>query len=459
LFFIFSTEEKLSDFNLLIIGAGSGGVACARRAASYGASVAIIEEDALGGTCVHRGCIPKKLLVYASQFSDHFEEAAGYGWSLKESSFSWKAFMGAKVEELKRLESVYEGLLDGSGVKIIRGRGRLMGVNEVIVDEKIFHAENILIATGGYPNMPEIPGIDLAIDSDDMFNLPEKPKSIIIVGGGYIACEFACIMAGLGSHVTLLYRGDMILRGFDSDVTQFVCEEMKKSGIDIRLKSSVKNIIESENSIRVITDDDVELVAEKILFATGRHPNTHDIGADKVGLKLDKDGAIEVNEGSMSSVNNIYAVGDCTNRVNLTPVAINEGRCLAETLFNNNPQLPNYINIPTAVFTQPEVGVVGLTEEEARASKFEIDIFKTDFRPLRHTLSGSESRVFMKLVVERASRRVLGCHLVGEAAGEMAQILGIAINSGATKDDFDSTMAVHPTSSEELVTMYKLGPS
>ena len=448
----------MADFDLFVVGGGSGGVACARRAASHGARVGLVEESRMGGTCVHRGCIPKKFLVYASHFQHEFEDAAGYGWTVGESSFDWSKMVAAKSKELDRLEGIYRRLLKDSGVTAIDGRGALAGANTVEIGGERLSADTILVATGGWPVLPEIPGADLAISSNEAFDLAELPERIVIVGGGYIACEFAGIFNGLGAEVVQLYRSDMILRGFDMDVREVCCDEMRKTGVDVRLNENAVKLEKSANGISVTTSQGNSLEADQVLFATGRAPNTAGIGLDTVGIELNHKGAVNVDSGSCSNVANIYAVGDCTDRVNLTPVAIHEGRCLAETLYNDNPQIPDHRDIATAVFTQPEIGTVGMSEEDARTHCAAVDIYKTRFRPLKHTLSGRDETVFMKLVVDRSDGRVVGCHMIGSGAGELAQILGVAIKAGATKAQFDETVAVHPTSAEEFVTMYEAVP-
>ena len=445
----------MADFDLFVVGGGSGGVACARRAASHGARVGLVEESRMGGTCVHRGCIPKKFLVYASHFQHEFEDAAGYGWTVGESRFDWSKMVAAKSKELDRLEGIYRRLLKDSGVTAIDGRGALVDANNVEIGGETHSADTILVATGGWPVLPEIPGAELAITSNEAFDLAELPERIVIVGGGYIACEFACIFNGLGVEVVQLYRSDMILRGFDMDVREICCDEMRKTGIDVRLNENAVKLEKSANGISVTTSQGNVLEADQVLFATGRAPNTGGIGLENAGVELNHKGAVNVDSGSCSNVANIYAVGDCTDRVNLTPVAIHEGRCLAETLYNNNPQIPDHRDIATAVFTQPEIGTVGMSEEDARTHCAAVDIYKTRFRPLKHTLSGRDETVFMKLVVERSDDRVVGCHMIGSGAGELAQILGVAIKAGATKAQFDETVAVHPTSAEEFVTMYQ----
>ena len=445
----------MADFDLFVVGGGSGGVACARRAASHGARVGLAEQSSMGGTCVHRGCIPKKFLVYASHFRHDFEDAAGYGWSVGESRFDWPTMVAAKSKELARLEGIYRRLLKESGVTAIDGRGALRDTNCVAIGEERYSADIILIATGGWPFLPDLPGIELAITSNEAFDLPQLPKRIAIVGGGYIACEFACIFNGLGVDTIQLYRSDMILRGFDMDIREICCDEMRKSGIDVRLNASAVKLEKTATGIALTTTAGDVLEVDQVLFATGRAPNTAGIGLDEAGVVRNHNGAVTVDSGSRSNIASIYAVGDCTDRVNLTPVAIHEGRCLAETLFNDNPQIPDHRNIPTAVFTQPEIGTVGMSEEDARTHCAAVDIYKTRFRPLKHTLTGRGETVFMKLVVDRADDRVVGCHMIGTAASELSQLLGVAIRAGATKAQFDETVAVHPTTAEELVTMYE----
>ena len=448
----------MADFDLLVIGGGSGGVACARRAASYGARAAVIENDRLGGTCVHRGCIPKKLLVYASHFSHDFEDAAGYGWIVGDHSFDWPAMVRAKSAELDRLEGIYERLLRDAGATQITGTGRLLDAHTVAVGDEKHRAETIVIATGGRPTMPDIPGIELAVSSDEMFDLPAFPERLVIVGGGYIACEFACIMQGLGAQVTQLYRRDLPLRGFDYDLRAVLCEEMRKGGVDLRLNTNATSLARKGSAIAVTTTTGETIEADQVLFATGRKPNVAGLGLENAGIATTEGGAVPVDAASHSGVAGIYAVGDVTDRINLTPVAIHEGRCIAETLYNNNPQKPDHRDVATAVFTTPELGTVGLSEEEARQAFPAVDIYKTRFRPLKHTLTGREETIFMKLVAERASGRVVGCHMVGDGAGEAVQLLGIAVKAGATKAQFDATMAVHPTAAEEFVTMYEPVP-
>ncbi len=448
----------MADLDLFVIGGGSGGVACARRAASYGARVALVEHSKLGGTCVHRGCIPKKFLVYASHFSHDFQDAEAYGWSVGPQSFDWSAMVAAKSKELDRLEGIYRRLLSDSGVTEIEGTGRLVDRNTVAVGDRHYTAETILIATGGWPTLPDIPGIELGITSNEIFDLPTLPPRVVVVGGAYIACEFACILNGLGVEVVQLYRSDMILRGFDMDVREVLCDEMRKAGVDVRLNTNAVSLARAGEGVAVATTHGDVIEVDEVLFATGRAPRTDGIGLTEVGVKLNHKGAIQVDASSRTDVSNIYAVGDVTDRINLTPVAIHEGRCLAETLYNDNPQDPDHRDVATAVFTQPEVGTVGLAEEDARRAYRSVDIYKTRFRPLKHTITGRAETVFMKLVVDRDSDRVVGCHMVGSGAGELVQLLGVAIKAGATKAQFDATVAVHPTSSEEFVTMYDPAP-
>ena len=441
------------DYDLFTIGAGSGGVRASRVAASYGAKVAIAEERYLGGTCVNVGCIPKKLLVYAAHFREDFEDAAGFGWSVGERGVDWATLIANKNTEIQRLNGVYQRLLETAGVTIIRGQAQLLDAHTVAVGDERYTAEYILIATGSWPTAPEIPGAEHAITSNEAFYLPSLPRRIIIVGGGYIGVEFASIFHGLGVEVTQLYRGPLFLRGFDDDVRDTLAEEMKKKGIDLRFQTSVDKIEKTGSGLRATLTGGAVLEADVVMFATGRHPNTHGIGLERARVQLDSKGAVVVDPYSRTSAPNIYAVGDCTNRMMLTPVAIAEGRAVAETLFNNNPMKPEYANVPTAIFSSPNVGTVGLMESEARERYGKIDIYKTRFRPLKHTLSGRDEMTMMKLVVDRATDRVLGCHMVGPEAGEIIQGLAVAITCGATKAQFDATIGIHPTAAEEFVTM------
>jgi glutathione reductase (NADPH) len=439
------------DYDLFTIGAGSGGVAGTRRAAAYGAKTAICEDSRVGGTCVIRGCVPKKLLVYAAQFRDAFADAQGFGWTVGETSFDWAKLIANKNNEIDRLEGIYGRLLGNSGVELIRGRGRIVDPHTVEADGKRYTAKNIMIATGGRPVKPGFAGEELAIVSDDALDLPGLPETILILGGGYIAVEFAGIFAGLGAKVSLMIRGQQILNGFDDDTRNALADEMTKRGIEI-IRGAKPAKLEKDGDGFILTDTDgKQHKTGLVMAATGRKPNVKGLGLEEVGVRLTDQGAITVDEWSRTSVDSIYAVGDVTDRMALTPVAIAEGRGLAETLFNNNPMRISYDNIPTAVFSQPPIGTVGLSEAQARALGGPVDIYKTGFRPMKHTLTGRDERVFMKLVVDGATQKVLGCHIMGQDAPEMIQAVGIALNMGATKADFDRTIALHPSTAEELV--------
>ncbi|MBI4525506.1 MAG: glutathione-disulfide reductase [Deltaproteobacteria bacterium] len=441
------------DYDLFTIGAGSAGVRASRVSASYGARVAVAEERYLGGTCVNVGCIPKKLFVYASEFSEEFKDAAGIGWSVGERRFDRTKLIANKTKEVKRLNEIYRKLLEDAGVGIADGHAEILDPHTVMVDGKRYTTEYILIATGGWPRVPDIPGREFAITSNEAFYLPSLYETIIIVGGGYIGVEFAGIFHGLGVRVMQVHRGPLFLRGFDHDVRKTLEEEMRKKGIDLRFNCVVEKIEKLKGRIRASLTGGLSLEAEKIMFATGRLPNTGNLGLERLGIELDHNGAVVVDDFSRATLSNIYAIGDCTNRLNLTPVAIAEGRAVAETLFNNNPMRPNYSNVPSAVFSQPNVGTVGLTEDQARRQYGQIDIYRTTFRPLKHTLTGNDERAMMKLVVDPSTGRVLGCHMVGPDAGEIIQGLAVALNCGATKAQFDATIGIHPTAAEEFVTM------
>ncbi len=441
------------DYDLFTIGGGSGGVRASRMAAAYGAKVAMAEERYLGGTCVNVGCIPKKLLVYASEFGEAFDDAAGFGWTLGTRSFDWGRLIANKNREIARLNSVYERLLTEAGARIIRARATVVDPHSVEVGGERYSARYLLVATGGWPTKPAVPGCEIAITSNEAFFLPTLPARVILVGGGYIALEFAGIFHGLGARVTLVHRGELFLRGFDDDVRRALAAEMGKRGVDLRFNRRVAAIERAGRGVDVTLDDGARLEADLVMFATGRAPNTHGIGLERAGVALDAEGAVRVDAYSCSSVPSIYAIGDCTNRKQLTPVAIAEGRAVAETLFNNNPMRPDYENVPSAVFSQPAIGTVGLTEAEARERYGEVDVYRSSFRPLKHTLSGRDEQCFMKLVVERASGRVVGAHMTGAEAGEIIQGLAIALKCGATKAQFDATIGIHPTAAEEFVTM------
>ena len=447
------------DFDLFTIGAGSGGVAASRRAGSYGARVAICEESRVGGTCVIRGCVPKKLLVYGSAFADAFEDAVGFGWGRVRPAFDWGRLIAAKDEEISRLNRIYIKLLEDSKVALFEGTGRVLDLHTVEVAGKRHTAERILIATGAHPVAPPVPGIEHSITSNEALDLKTMPKRILIVGGGYIAVEFAGIFRGLGAEVTLVIRGNDLLSGFDDDVRATLALEMRARGIEIHSRTEIAKIVKEANgALTVTTRIGQELCADVVMYATGRRPNTRRLGLEKVGVMLDEVGAVDVDSGSRSSVPSIYAVGDVTNRLNLTPVAIAEGRALVETLFNNNPINIDHENVPTAVFSQPPVGTVGLTERRARQIHGAVDVYRTRFRPMKNVLAGREERTMMKLVVDRRTDRVLGCHMVGVDAPEIVQGLAIALKCGATKRQFDATIGIHPSAAEEFVTLREKAP-
>ena len=443
------------DYDLFVIGGGSGGVRAARVAASEaGAKVGLAEEDRYGGTCVIRGCVPKKLMVYASEFSRQLEDSIAFGWSVENSGFDWQKFRKKLHLELDRLEAVYRNLLRNAGVDTYDQRAKLLDQNTVVIGKKKFTARTILIATGGRPFRPDIPGIENALVSDDIFHLEKLPKSIAIIGGGYIACEMASIMNGFGVRTKLIYRGDQILRGFDKEIRDHVAEEMVRSGVSISLNADVTKINVTASGLELTDPNGKTETFDKVLAATGRRPNSDDLGLDDAGIQIGQTGEILVDDYSKSSSSSVYAIGDVTNRSNLTPIAIREAMSFIETVFRDTPQKLDYRFIPTAVFTTPEVGTVGLTEEEA--SKFSpLAIYTTKFKSMRESFAGREDRIFMKLIVEEKNQKVLGCHFVSPFAGELVQLVAVAITMGATKLDFDKTIAVHPTISEELVTMRK----
>jgi glutathione reductase (NADPH) len=443
------------DVDLFVIGAGSGGVRAARIAASHGARVMIAEEYRVGGTCVIRGCVPKKLLVYASRFADDFEDAAGYGWQVGQPTFNWSHLIANKDREIARLEAAYMATLDRYKVELVKSRAVIEDPHTLrLATGARVRAETILIATGATPyHGAQIAGLEHVISSNEAFDLPELPKRILIQGGGYIAVEFAGIFNGLGSEVILVYRGENILRGFDDDVREHLRGEMERRGIKIVTRQTVGSVEKVDHGYCVELSDNEEFTVDKVMFATGRHPNIKGLGLDAAGVTLGATGGIAIDDYSKTVVPNIYAVGDVTNRVNLTPVAIREGHAFADSVYGGTPTPVDHANVPTAVFSEPECGVIGLTETQARAQLAVVDIYKTSFRPMKYGLAGRDSRMFMKLVVDGTTGRVAGCHIVGPDAGEMIQLIGIAVKMGATKADFDATMAVHPTMSEELVTM------
>ena len=448
----------MSDFDvdLFVIGGGSGGVRAARIAAGYGARVMIAEEYRMGGTCVIRGCVPKKLLVYGSHIRHDIEDAAGFGWSIPPARFDWPTLIANKDREIARLEAAYTSNVEKAGARVAKTRAVFEDPHTLrLATGETIRSRHVLIATGGAPNHGRaIPGIEHVISSNEVFNLPELPKRITIQGGGYIALEFACIFAGFGSDVTVIYRGDNILRGFDDDVRAHARAEMEKDGITVLTGCTVERVDRHGDEFTSHLSNGSSVASDQVLFAIGRHPNVANLGLEKAGVAINpKNGGIAVDGFSRTNVPHVYAIGDVTHRFNLTPVAIREGHAFADTVFGNKPTRVDHADIPTAVFSQPEVAAVGLTEAQAREQFTNVDIYKTTFRPLKATLSGRDTRMLMKLVVDATTDRVRGCHIVGEGAAEMVQILGIAIKMKATKADFDATMALHPTAAEELVTM------
>lgn len=465
------------DCDLFVIGGGSGGVRAARVAAATGARVQLAEESRMGGTCVIRGCVPKKLMVFASSFRDLPAEARGYGWDIADGQFSWPVFRARLHAELDRLEAVYQRLLDGSGVKTHAQRAKLTGPHEVeLADGTKISAKHILIATGGAPDRPDLPGAELGMVSDDIFLMEELPKRLLVVGGGFIACEMAALLQGLGVEVTQFYRGAQILRGFDDEARGMIAGSLRASGVNLRLGTNIAAmgkkgslagcdmpvgelqaapapVLTSSHGpcdIRATTGELYEV--DGVLFATGRKPSTRGLGLEELGIALQRNGAVVVNEYSQTAVPSVYAIGDVTDRINLTPVAIREAMAFVATVFEGRPTPVDHELVAAAVFTRPELGAVGMTEEEARESE-PVEVYATSFRPMRSAFAGAESRVLMKLIVSQASRKVLGCHIVAPDAGEMIQLAAIAVKMGATKEDFDRTCAVHPTMAEELVTM------
>ncbi len=444
------------DFDLFVIGAGSGGVRAARMAAAEGVQVAIAEDRYLGGTCVNVGCVPKKLYVYASHFRDQFEQARGFGWQTSDVPFDWATLRDNKKTEIQRLNGIYDSLLQNSGAQIINGRAKIVDPHHVEVAGQTYSAERILVATGGWPSVPDFPGREHVTTSNEIFDLPEFPQRIVIVGGGYIAVEFAGIFAGLGAKTTQLYRSELFLRGFDQEVRTFVAEEMVKKGVDLRFQINVERIEKSDSGeLNLTLTDGSQLRADCVLYATGRHANTDGLGLENAGVALQPNGAIKVNEQFQSNVPSIYAVGDVIDRVQLTPVALAEGMTLVRQLYQQpaDGKPVSYELIPTAVFSQPNIGTVGLTEEQAREQCPQLAVYTSNFRALKHTLSGSEERTLMKMLVDRRTDRIVGVHMVGDDAGEIIQGIGIALKAGATKAIFDQTIGIHPTAAEEFVTM------
>jgi glutathione reductase (NADPH) len=439
--------------DLFVIGGGSAGVRAARRAAQRGARVVLAEPAAMGGTCVNLGCIPKKLYSYAAHYGAAFDEARGYGWKAAPPVFDWETLKRNRAREIHRLNGVYEDLLAGAGVQVLRGRARVVAADAVQVDDRVIRARHIAVATGSRPVVPTGARCEGVITSDEVFDLPEFPRRLVVVGGGYIACEFAAIFNGLGAQVTQLYRGEQILRGFDDDVRDFVAAEMRKSGVDLRIRTDVRRIGSAAAGIRLELNDATSITADRVLYATGRSPNTAGLGRAEVGVQLGTTGAVQVDADYRSSVATIHALGDVIDRVQLTPVALAEASALVDRLFGGGPGTLDYALIPTAVFTYPNVATVGLTEAQARERNAGVHVFRSEFRSLKHTLSGSAQRTLVKLVVDARSDRVLGVHMVGEDAGEIVQGFAVALKAGATKQVFDSTLGIHPTAAEEFVTL------
>ena len=447
------------DYDLFVLGAGSGGVRAARLAAMDGARVAVAEESRVGGTCVIRGCVPKKFMVYASDFATQFELAQGYGWTVGEASFDWCAFRDKKDAEIARLSGIYVANLMKAGVDLLHGKASFLDEHTLEVSlregKKRITAERILIATGGRPKLPDdVPGVEHAITSNEAFHLPQLPERMLIVGGGYIAVEFACVFHGLGVDVTLAYRGSNLLRGFDEDVRAHIADEFRRRGLRVALACQHERIEKREDGIRVShVTDSMAIESEVVMFATGREPYVAGLGLDKAGVKLNARGAVEVDDFSQTSVAHIWAVGDVTDRMNLTPVAIREAQAFVDTVFRGRPTAFPYDAVPTAVFSQPPVGVVGLTEAQARHQFGKVDVYMTRFRPMRTLFAGSETRVLMKLIVDAETDKVLGCHIVGDEGPEVIQLAAVAVKAGLTKAQWDATCALHPTVSEELVTL------
>lgn len=448
------SEQNKFDFDLFVIGAGSGGVRAARMAAQTGARVAAAEGAPLGGTCVNLGCIPKKLYSYAAHYAEAFDESHGYGWEGEKPVLNWETLKRQRATEISRLNGVYENLFKGAGVELIRGWATLQDPHTVKLDNgQTYTARHILIATGGTPTVPDVPGKEYVITSNDIFDLPEFPQRLLVVGGGYIACEFASIFNGLGARVIQLYRSEQILRGFDREVRDFVADEMRKSGVDVRVNANIASIEKTAEGLKATLEDGSVLVADQILYATGRAPNINGLGFEALSGETGKKGAIKVNARYQTSIPSIYALGDVTDRIQLTPVALGEAMVLVDDLFGKNQKQMSYEYIPTAVFTHPNIGTVGYSEEDAKEKFGDIRVFRSEFRPLKHTLSGSTARVFMKLIVEVATDKVVGMHMVGDDAGEIIQGFAVAVKAGVTKAGFDSTIGIHPTAAEEFVTM------
>lgn len=443
----------LYDYDLFVVGAGSGGVRASRMAAAKGKKVAVAEELYLGGTCVNVGCVPKKLFVYGSHFSEDFQVAKDFGWSMAAPEFDWPTLRDNKTKEIERLNGIYQRMLDNAGVEIVNGRATLVDGHTVKVGDTLYTAERILIAVGGWPFVPDIPGAEHVIDSNQVFYLETFPKRVLVVGGGYIAVEFAGIFNGLGSQTDLAYRGPLFLRGFDQDVREFLADQIRHTGVNLKFDCDVQKIDKTHSGLMVTFNDGTEQEYDCVMYATGRKPKTANLGLEAAGVDIDRSGAIVVDENFKTNVDSIYALGDVIDRVALTPVALAEGMVLVEHLYGENKKAVDYTNIPTAVFSQPPVGTVGLTQEQAVETYDNIEIYRSSFKPMKLTLGQSEERMMMKLIVDGNTDKVIGAHMVGPDAGEMTQGLGIAIKAGATKADFDSTIGIHPTAAEEWVTM------
>ncbi|ANK83328.1 MAG: glutathione-disulfide reductase [Rhizobiales bacterium NRL2] len=441
------------DFDLFVIGVGSGGVRAARMAASNGAKVAAAESSWLGGTCVNVGCVPKKLLVYGSHFSEDFEDASAYGWDVQVGGFHWDRLIANKNKEISRLNDVYRRLCDNAGVRLYETHAEIIDNHTIQVGNERVTTDRLLIATGGWPSMPDVPGIEHAISSNEVFFLEKRPERFVVVGGGYIALEFAGIMHGLGSHVTQIYRGEQILRGFDQDVRDVVSREVRKKGVDLRTEVNVWEIDKRGEKLVAKLTDGTEIEADCIMYATGRHPRIDGYGLERLGVEISAEGGIKVDDYSKTNIDNVWAIGDVTHRMALTPVAIHEAMCFYRTEFLGEPEKVDHDNVPSAVFSQPPVGSVGLSEAQARAVHGEVDIYRSAFTPMKHTMTGRDEKTMMKLIVAQDSQKVVGVHMVGPEAGEIIQGIAIAVKMGATKADFDRTIGIHPTAAEEFVTM------
>jgi len=444
------------DYDLFVIGAGSGGVRGARMAAAAGARVGIAEYDRFGGTCVIRGCVPKKLLSYAAHYGEDFEDARAFGWRSEVPAFDWRTLIHNKDQEIDRLEGIYQKLLAGANVAVHRGRARLINAHTIALEDgdTRITAETILIAVGGHATVPEIPGHEHAVTSREAFHLTDLPQRVVVVGGGYIAVEFAGIFKGLGADVMQLYRGEQILRGFDDDVRATLAEEIRKKGVDLRTHANPARLDKAPDGTTIVTLESGETIeADLVMFATGRRPNTTGLGLERAGVALDHDGSIQVDAYSRTSVPNIYAVGDVTNRIQLTPVAIAEAMAFVDTVYHGRPRGLEYSNVPSAVFSQPPVATVGLSEAAALKAGHRLDIYRASFRPMKHTLTGRDEKTLVKMVVDHDTRVVLGVHMVGQDAPEIVQGMAVALKAGATKETFDATVGIHPTAAEEFVTL------